>query len=263
VNADDPSADLFAGEVPHPFRYGVEQGDILPTAIKSTGSGSHYDVRYKHRTLKIRVNIPGGFNVYNSLAATSVGLALGLSDEQIEHGIAALKSVEGRMTPVDEGQNFHVIVDFAHTPDSFEKLLSDMRVRIKPPHRLIVMFGTPGRRDMTKGAAQGEIAGHYADLVVATEEDDRDIDGVMLMEQVAGGAEKAGKQRDRNLFLVHDRTAAIRFAIAQAKPGDTVMLLGKGHEKTIERADGEHEWNEVNEVRKELQNRLAAPPAGK
>jgi UDP-N-acetylmuramoyl-L-alanyl-D-glutamate--2,6-diaminopimelate ligase len=162
------------------------------------------------------------------------------------------------MNTVDEGQDFHVIVDFAHTPDSFEKLLSDMRPQVKSPHRLIVMFGQPGRRDPTKGVAQGEIAGRYADIVVATEEDDRDIDPEFLMNQVASGAEKSGKRRGTDLFLVHDRPEAIQFAINQAKKGDTVMLLGKGHEKTIERADGEHEWRELEEASKALKARAAA-----
>jgi UDP-N-acetylmuramoyl-L-alanyl-D-glutamate--2,6-diaminopimelate ligase len=260
VNAEDPSADRFAGEVPHPYRYGVKQGDIKASAITSTGSGSRYTVSYEEHKLHIVVNLPGGFNVYNSLAAVSVGLALGLKDKQIEEGIAALKSVEGRMNTMDEGQDFHVIVDFAHTPDSFEKLLGDMRAQVKKPHRLIVLFGQPGRRDPTKGVAQGEIAGRYADLVVATEEDDRDIDPEFLMNQVATGAEKSGKIRGTNLFLIHDRPEAIQFAINHARKGDTVMLLGKGHEKTIERADGEHEWRELEEASKALKARLGTKP---
>lgn len=158
------------------------------------------------------------------------------------------------MTSVDADQDFNVVVDFAHTPDSFEKLLSDMRQQVAKPNRLIVAFGSAGRRDETKRAIQGGIAGKYADIVVVTEEDDRDIDGNMIMEQIAGGAEASGKTRDQDLFLVHDRTEAIQFAINQAKPGDTVMLLGKGHEKTIERADGEHPWDEVGEVKKAIAN---------
>jgi UDP-N-acetylmuramoyl-L-alanyl-D-glutamate--2,6-diaminopimelate ligase len=126
------------------------------------------------------------------------------------------------------------VVDFAHTPDSFEKLLKDLRPVVKG--KLVVLFGSAGRRDEAKRAVQGEIAGRYADEVVVTEEDDRDCDGLEIMDQIAGGAEKAGKVRDQNLFLVHDRTQAIHFAVRRAKSGDdTVVLLGKGHEKTIER----------------------------
>jgi UDP-N-acetylmuramoyl-L-alanyl-D-glutamate--2,6-diaminopimelate ligase len=92
---------------------------------------------------------------------------------------------------------------------------------------------------------QGKLAGEYADEVVITEEDDRDIDGIGIMQQIAHGAEEAGKVQDKDLFLVHDRTEAINFAVKRAAKGDTVLLLGKGHEKTIERSDGEHDWDEI------------------
>jgi UDP-N-acetylmuramoyl-L-alanyl-D-glutamate--2,6-diaminopimelate ligase len=91
--------------------------------------------------------------------------------------------------------------------------------------------------------------------VVITEEDDRDIDGGEIMLEIAGGAEAAGKVRDQNLFLVHDRTEAINFAIGRAQAGDTVLLLGKGHEKTIERADGEHDWDEIGTAHAAVRSR--------
>jgi UDP-N-acetylmuramoyl-L-alanyl-D-glutamate--2,6-diaminopimelate ligase len=188
--------------------------------------------------------LPGSFNVSNSLAAVAVGRAVGLKPKQIEQGIAALDGVEGRMTRIDEGQPFSVIVDFAHTPDSFEKLFKDLRPVVKG--RLIVLFGSAGRRDEAKRPLQGALAAKYADEVIVTEEDDRDVDGMEIMDQIAEGAEKNGKQRDLNLFLVHDRTKAIKFALERAeKASDTVLLLGKGHEKTIERANGENPWDEI------------------
>ena len=159
------------------------------------------------------------------------------------------------MNTISEGQKFSVIVDFAHTPDSFEKLLSDLRASTKG--KLIVLFGSAGRRDESKRAVQGEIAGKYADEVVLTEEDDRDIDGNAILDQIATGAEKSGKTREKDLFLVLDRTDAIKFAMTRAKNvNDTVVLLGKGHEKTIERADGAHPWNESDEARKALRATL-------
>jgi UDP-N-acetylmuramoyl-L-alanyl-D-glutamate--2,6-diaminopimelate ligase len=252
VNGDDGSADLFAAETPHVYRYGIEKkADLMPSGLKSTGDGSSYKVKFGSKELKIQVNLPGTFNVYNSLAAVGVGLALDMEPSSIEHGIASLKAVEGRMTRVDEGQDFSVVVDFAHTPDSFEKLLSDMKKSAKG--RLIVVFGSAGRRDEAKRPLQGASAGKYADLVVITEEDDRDVDGAEIMKQIAAGAEREGKVRDKDLFLVHDRVEAINYAIGLASKGDTVMLLGKGHEKTIERADGEHPWDEIGEARKAIQ----------
>jgi UDP-N-acetylmuramoyl-L-alanyl-D-glutamate--2,6-diaminopimelate ligase len=246
VNADDPSASLFAGDVANPVLYGLEGSETANIVAKKVELTSDY-VRYQavadDETYEITCHIPGSFNVSNSLATVCVGRALGLSKPQIEQGIAALKGVEGRMTSIDEGQDFSVIVDFAHTPDSFEKLFRDLKPVVKG--KLIVMFGSAGRRDEAKRAVQGKLAGEYADEVVVTEEDDRDVDGEAIMHEIATGAEEAGKARNRDLFLVHDRTEAISFAIRRAKKGDTVLLLGKGHEKTIERANGENPWDEI------------------
>jgi UDP-N-acetylmuramoyl-L-alanyl-D-glutamate--2,6-diaminopimelate ligase len=252
VNADDPNAHYFADAVAHPMSYGVDTGDVRATQVKLSPDGVSYDTVIDSAAYHISCRIPGSFNVYNSLAAVCVGHAIGLSKAQIEQGIASLEGVEGRMTRIDEGQEFSVIVDFAHTPDSFEKLFKDLKPVVKG--KLIVMFGSAGRRDEAKRAIQGELAGKFADEVIVTEEDDRDIDGVQIMEQIAGGVEKAGKTRDKDLFLVHDRPEAIQFAVNRAKAGDTVLLLGKGHEKTIERSDGEHPWDEIGTAHEALKH---------
>jgi UDP-N-acetylmuramoyl-L-alanyl-D-glutamate--2,6-diaminopimelate ligase len=226
VNAEDPSADLFANAVPNAITYGIKEGDLRATDIKSSSTGSKYvAITPDGQKLNITTHLPGSFNVFNSLAVVGVGLALKLKPEQIEKGIAALKRVEGRMTAIDEGQDFSVVVDFAHTPDSFEKLFKDLHPVVKG--KLIVLFGSAGRRDEAKRPIQGELAGKYADEVVITEEDDRDIDGVQIMNEIATGAEKAGKTRDKDLFLVHDRTEAINFAISRAKSkDDTEVAVG-------------------------------------
>ncbi len=231
VNADDPNAEAFASAVTNVLRYGIEKGDIRATNVKMQPSGVDYETTIDNKTYHIHCNLPGSFNVYNSLAAVSVGHALGLTEQQIEQGIAALQGVEGRMTRIDEGQNFDVIVDYAHTPDSFEKIFKDLRPVVKG--KLIVMFGSAGRRDEAKRTTQGQLAGQYADEVIVTEEDDRDMDGEAILQQIAAGAETAGKKQGQNLFLVHDRTKAINFTVARAQKGDTVLLLGKGHEKDI------------------------------
>lgn len=231
VNADDAQASAFISAVTSPVSYGIGKGDVRARKVKLTPGGVSYQANAGDDTYDITCKLPGSFNVYNSLAAVCVGRALGLSKKQIEQGIAALDGVEGRMTRIDEGQNFSVIVDYAHTPDSFEKLFKDIKPVVKG--RLLVLFGSAGRRDEAKRYTQGELAGKYADEVVVTEEDDRDIDGQEIMEQVAEGAKKAGKKLDKDLFLVHDRDKAIEFAFKRAKKDDTVLLLGKGHEKDI------------------------------
>jgi len=231
VNADDPVGKYFASDVKYPITYGVKAGDLRAKDVKLRPDGSTYTAEIGGDTYQIKCNLPGNFNVYNSLAAVGAGRALGLSEEQIEKGIASLKSVEGRMTSVNEGQDFDVIVDYAHTPESFEKVFKELKPLAKG--RMITAFGSAGRRDEKKRAAQGEVAGKYCDIVIATEEDDRDIDGQEILEQIASGAEKAGKVKDKNLFLIHDREDAVEAAIKMAKKGDMVILLGKGHEKSI------------------------------
>lgn len=231
VNAEDPSAELFAAEVKNPVFYGVKKGDLRATKVVSTAAGSTYQVNIADETYEINCHLPGGFNVMNSLAAVGVGHAIGLSKEQIETGIASLGSVEGRMARVDEGQDFEVIIDYAHTPDSFKKIFKEVKPTVKG--KLFVVFGSAGRRDEAKRVEQGKLAGKYADVVIVTEEDDRDIDGSVILDQIAFGAEASGKVREKNLFLVHEREEAVGEAIKQAKKGDVVLLLGKGHEKSI------------------------------
>lgn len=231
VNADDPSAQLFANAVKNPLSYGVKSGDLKAEDIKMTASGSTYNAVIGEDRYEIICNLPGSFNVYNSLAAVAVGRTIGLDAKAIEKGIAELKSVEGRMTSVDEGQNFEVIVDYAHTPESFEKIFKEVRPLAK--NRLIAVFGSAGRRDEEKRYSQGEIAGKLCDIVIATEEDDRDMDGQEILEQIAEGAGKSGKIKDKDLFLIHKREEAVQYAIDIAKSGDVVLLLGKGHEKSI------------------------------
>lgn len=244
INADDDSVNLFAKAIKESVLYGVEHGELRAHDIKNTPSGVSYQAKIKDELYDIRCHIPGSFNVYNSLAAIGVGRVLGLSKQQIEQGIDALKSVEGRMTRVDAGQHFEVIVDFAHTPDSFEKIFKDIRPITSG--KLIVLFGSAGRRDEAKRPIQGQLAGKYADEVIITEEDDRDIDGQQIMEDISAGAEQAGKMKNKDLFLIHNREEAIKFAIGRAKAKDDVLLLlGKGHEKSIARAHGDDPWNEV------------------
>jgi len=251
INADDDHADQFTDIVQKSTTYGIKHGDLRAHNIDLRPDSSRYIAKVGNNRYAIQVNVPGEFNVSNSLAAIAVGRHLGLSKHQIEHGIAMLKGVEGRMDTIDAGQDFSVIIDFAHTPDSFERLLKDVRKSTKG--KLIAVFGSAGRRDEAKRAIQGKIAGKYCNEIVLTEEDDRDIDGNEILNQIATGAEESGKTREKDLFLILDRSSAIEFAMKRAETkDDVVILLGKGHEKTIERADGEHPWNEADEARKAI-----------
>ena len=231
INADDEQAETFASAIKNPVFYGMKKGDLKAENLKLTPGGSRYSVKSNDTEYRIECHLPGGFNVYNSLTALAVGRAVGLSKDQIERGIASVKNVEGRMAKIEEGQDFTVIIDYAHTPDSFEKLFNEMRPVTEG--KLIVMFGSAGRRDEAKRSRQGEVAGRLTDIVIVTEEDDRDMDGQEILEQIASGAKKAGKTEGENLHVIHSREEAVQKAIDLAEPGDTILLLGKGHETSI------------------------------
>lgn len=255
VNYDDESVADFLKGARASESYGLHGGQLVAHEVSLTGDGSRYIATAQGEKYEIACHIPGEFNIYNSLAAVAVGRRVGLTNQQIERGIAALKTVEGRMVSLREGQDFTVIIDFAHTPDAFERLLSDLRLQTKG--KLVAVFGSAGRRDESKRSIQGEIAGRYCEEVILTEEDNRDIDGGEILEQIAAGAIRSGKNKDENLFLIPDRTEAIIFAMTRVhNDRDTVVLLGKGHEKTIERADGEHPWDEVATARSAIRSTL-------
>ena len=251
VNADDPSAKKFISAInssksaqdsnPKYTSYGIKNGEIRAKSVKLSSSGVNYSCD-DIKPLKISTQIPGEFNVYNSLAALAVGKKLGLSDQQIVDGIAALTEVEGRMNRLDFGQDFDVIVDFAHTPDAFEKVFTSVYPR--PSGKIISLFGGAGRRDESTRAERGEIAGKYSNICILTEDDSRDENPEKIMAMFEDGCKKAGME-DSQIIKITDRESAIKKAISLAKKGDLVLILGKGHEKTIIRADGAHPFEDL------------------
>ena len=245
INADDEYAagfELAAGKY---ITYGVKNGEKRATNIKMDVSG----VSYSCGDINIKTKIPGEFNVYNSLAALCVGEKLGLSKQEIEEGIFALESVEGRMSIVDEGQDFTVIVDYAHAPDALEKVYESVAGH---KGRTISVHGGAGRRDPSTRPIRGEILAKNSDIVIITEDDSRDDDPKVIAQGFVDGATKAGKVLGKDLFVEMDREKAIEMAINMAKKDDLVLLLGKGHEKTILRADGPHEFEDIKVARKYL-----------
>lgn len=242
ANADDPSVGYFVREVPTPITYGINAGQMRARQVKLTAKGVEYYLKHNKTTYHIKTQIPGEFNVYNSLAAASVGIQLGLDKQQIEDGIYSLASVEGRMNRIDEGQDFDVIIDFAHTPDAYEKLLPGLTKLAKG--KVITLFGGAGERDQEKLPLMGKIAAENSDIVILTEDDPRGNVRAQS-EKLAKGARKAGKKDNKDLLFIDDRVAAIEKAMELANKGDMVVLMGKGHEKTIARANADEPWNEA------------------
>lgn len=248
INADDKNSRAFMKASNEYITYGIKNGKLRARKAKFGVNGGEYVCG----DIKVKTWLPGEFNVYNSLAAVAVGQRLGLSNEEIERGILALESVEGRMTRVDEGQDFAVIVDYAHTPDALEKVF---RTLGEVSGRVISVHGGAGRRDETTRAERGEILARNSDIVIITEDDSRDENPEKIAQQFVEGAKKGGKIEGKNLAVNLDREEAIRAAIKLAKRGDVVLLLGKGHEKSILRADGAHEFEDIKVARKYLRER--------
>ena len=275
VNEDDKSWAYFAKDVKEYITYGINSGILRAKDVKLGAQGVEYSVdgeasvgdKYaaedKHvggdknasgDMLRIKTKIPGEFTVYNSLAAVAVGLKLGLNKEQISQGILALDSVEGRMNRVDLGQNFEVIVDYAHTPDAFLKVYESVVPGKKG--RIISLFGGAGRRDESTRGERGEIAARNSDIVIVTEDDSRDENPAEIAEEFVKGAEQAGFLRGKNLLVELNREKAIQMAVDLAKKDDIVLILGKGHEKTILRATGAVPFEDLKVTEKALKKRL-------
>ncbi|HEX2194562.1 MAG TPA: cyanophycin synthetase, partial [Candidatus Limnocylindria bacterium] len=162
----------------------------------------------------------------------------------------ASRGVPGRMEIVDLGQPFSVVVDYAHTADSLEKVLRVLRPLATG--RLIVVFGSAGERDPSKRAPMGRVAAQLAEVVVVTDEDPRLEDPRVINEQVADGARAAGARDGETLFVIDDRQAAIDHAIGLAGPGDVVLLAGKGHEQSIIYGTEARPWDDKEAARRAL-----------
>jgi len=231
VNAEDPSSKYFIKSIKHPITYGLKDGDLRATDVELLPNGTNFKATIEGDEYDIKSNLPGVFNVYNCLLAIGITRSIGLSRKQIEHGISSLVSVEGRMNTINEGQNFGVIVDYATTPETYKEVFATVKPIVKG--RIIAVFGSAARRDELKRPLIAEIAAKNSAVVILTEEDDRDQDGMKILEDMAVGARKAGKKVGKDLFLIHDRKEAIETAIKMAKKDDMVLLLGKGEETVI------------------------------
>jgi UDP-N-acetylmuramoyl-L-alanyl-D-glutamate--2,6-diaminopimelate ligase len=249
VNLDDPSAAVFAVATRSAgaalVTYGTGVGaDVRAISIEETARGISARVATPRGAVDLALPLVGRFNVHNALAVVALGELLGLDPEAIARGLAGFTGVSGRMERVDRGQPWLVIVDYAHTPASLATALDALAPLAGPGGGLIAVFGSAGERDVAKRAIQGRVAGERCRLVIATDEDPRREDPAAILEQIAAGAETAGRRRGDDLLLIADREAAIRAAFARARPGDVVLLAGKGHERGILYADHELPWDE-------------------
>jgi UDP-N-acetylmuramoyl-L-alanyl-D-glutamate--2,6-diaminopimelate ligase len=265
INADDKSAGFFADAAKcRTYRFSTagntagNAADLVIKSLESGADGNKYRVfdAAENEHIDIADKLPGAFNAGNVLAALlTVSHFLGLPVREAAPFVSRLKPVRGRMTAIEKGQPFEVVVDYAHTPSSFRAIFPPLRERLnKKGGRIISLFGSAGERDTRKRPEQGKIAAEYSDIVVITDEDPRGEKPMDILEEIAAGfeADMAAFRRGENLFLIPDRPAAIRKALSLARPQDLVLLLGKGHENSIIYADHVMPFDEIGEAEKAL-----------
>jgi UDP-N-acetylmuramoyl-L-alanyl-D-glutamate--2,6-diaminopimelate ligase len=232
INLDDPRAAALIEIAGRPVTYAVNrQADISPGPLSFSLQGLQFDLRTPRGTLHITSSLVGRPNVYNILAAVSTATALGISFDAIERGVASLSGVPGRFQVVSGGKDdVTVVVDYAHTDDALRNLLETARPLTAG--RLITVFGCGGDRDRTKRPLMGAVAGRLSDLIVITSDNPRGEDPLKIIEEIQRGI-TADTRRDtaQRMLTYVDRRDAIGKAIELARPGDVVLIAGKGHEK--------------------------------
>jgi UDP-N-acetylmuramoyl-L-alanyl-D-glutamate--2,6-diaminopimelate ligase len=258
INADDQAGSEFAAAATaagaRVVRYGAgPEADVRATAVDEDPRRLRVAYVAPSGPASVDLRLAGRFNAENALAVLALGEGLGLDPIAVRAGLAGLPSVPGRMERIEAGQPFAVVVDYAHSPASLEKVLGLLApIAAAAGGALIAVFGSAGERDTAKRPMMGRIAGERCRLVVVTDEDPRGEDPRTILEAISLGAEAAGRRRGEDLLLIADRAAAIRAALGRAEPGDVVLLAGKGHEQSIIGATGPVPWDEAAAARTAL-----------
>jgi UDP-N-acetylmuramoyl-L-alanyl-D-glutamate--2,6-diaminopimelate ligase len=232
VNLDDASGRRLAADL-DVLGYGIDApgADVAPEALDMGPGGFTARVRTPRGTMEVASALRGQFNVSNVLGVVAVAEAMGLDQSAVAQGIAGLHGVPGRLEPIEMGQPFQVLVDYAHTPDSLENVLRTTR-DLAGDGRLIVIFGCGGDRDTGKRPQMGAIGRALSDLCIVTSDNPRSEDPDAIIRDIVAGAQSGPAE----LRVEADRRAAINTAIAEAAPGDVVLIAGKGHESGQEAA---------------------------
>jgi UDP-N-acetylmuramoyl-L-alanyl-D-glutamate--2,6-diaminopimelate ligase len=244
------------GDVDDPWGRRIADASKIP--VVTYGLGPSADLRavdvevgpdgssFRADGVPVRTALGGAFNVENCLAALCAARVIGVDLETAAAALASLEGVPGRMEPIDAGQGFAAVVDYAHTPDSIRSVLRG--ARSLAAGRVIVVFGCGGERDRAKRPSMGNAATSTADLAVITSDNPRSEDPLAIIEEIVPGAVEGG-----GAYVVEpDRRAAIRLALREARPGDIVVVAGKGHETTQEIGGSAIPFDDRDVVREEI-----------
>ncbi|MCX7626387.1 MAG: UDP-N-acetylmuramoyl-L-alanyl-D-glutamate--2,6-diaminopimelate ligase [Candidatus Sumerlaeaceae bacterium] len=255
INVDDPNAKYFAEAArARVITFGIENtAEVMARDIAYSVNGTEYTLVTPAGEIRIKSRLRGQFNVYNSLAGAACCYGLGESLETIKAGLEAPIVVAGRFQPVERGQDFVVVVDYAHTPDGLVKVLN--AAKATNPKRIITVFGCGGDRDPIKRPIMGQIAEEYSDLVIVTDDNPRTEDPEVIVQNILAGIKDRSK-----VEVIHDRRKAIERAVEIAQPGDLVLIAGKGHETTQTLKDRTIEFNDYAVADEIVAKRVGAKP---
>ena len=250
LNADDPASEeyrrLTAAEV---ITYGIDNiADVRAVDITLQASGTSFTVQSFAGEQVFQLQLIGKFNVYNALAAITAALVEGIPLSVIANSLASVKGVNGRFEPVQAGQSFSVIVDYAHTPDSLENVISTIQEFVQG--KIITVFGCGGDRDRTKRPIMGRIANEMSDYSIITSDNPRTEQPAAILSEIEHGI-KSKPYGFKSYEIIEDRKLAIEKAIEIAGPQDVVLIAGKGHET----------YQEINGIRYDFDDRLVAEAA--
>jgi UDP-N-acetylmuramoyl-L-alanyl-D-glutamate--2,6-diaminopimelate ligase len=254
VNRDDESASWFMSATmaagARLVTYGTDAAaDVRAVRVHEDASRLRVSYEAPSGPGRLELRLAGRFNVHNALAIVALGEGFGLDPALVRSGLEAVRGVPGRMERVELGQPFGVVVDYAHSPASLALVLDLLEpIAAARGGGLIAVFGSAGERDRAKRPMMGRIAGERCRVVVVADEDPRGEDPEAILDEIAAGAEATGRRRGHDLLLIADRATAIRAALERARPGDIVVLAGKGHEATILYDGGARPWDERGEA---------------
>jgi UDP-N-acetylmuramoyl-L-alanyl-D-glutamate--2,6-diaminopimelate ligase len=253
ANCDNKYAtDYLAFPADQKVTFGTKNSaDFKLSQIKDTSSG----ISFRINNHSFMVNILGKVNAINAAGAIATALSLGINESTIEKGLAKLPIIPGRMEVINQGQPFTVIVDYAHEQASMTALTQSAKDIKQPKSKTIILLGAEGGgRDVAKRPEMGKIVARNCDEIILSNVDPYDDDPMSIIEDIARGAERAGAKRGRNLHLISDRHEGIKFALRLAKPGDLVLITGKGAEQSIVINGKSSPWDDRMVVREELKS---------
>lgn len=239
INSDDETGREIARTAPSPVTYGLKNpADVFAVDVEESLSGTTFVLNLFDELYEIKLNMPAVHNVYNAMAAAACAKLLGISTEKIAEGLAALKSVPGRLEHVGTFNGADIFVDFAHTPDGLEKSLQSLKKLCGG--KLYCLFGCGGNRDTSKRPLMGAVAAKYADFIIITSDNPRYEDPYDIILQIEEGVRPSGK----SYVTVTDRETATQYAIGLLRQGDILLVAGKGGETYQEITGIKHSYND-------------------